>query len=72
MRLFESLLQDLLSCRNRRPWSFASATVISKCVCLSGMEFSGSSRSQSFVLTLASFSAKQSPGSCNVPASAKL
>lgn len=64
MRLVESLLQVLLSCRN---WIFASA-VVSKCVCLSGTEFSGSSRSQSFVLTLASLSAEQSPGSCNVPA----
>lgn len=53
-------------------WLLASATVVSKYVCLSGRELSGSSRSQSFVLTLASFSAEQSPGSCNVPASISL
>lgn len=62
MRLFERLQQDFLSGRGCRPWFCASAAVVSKCMCLSGTELSGSGRSQSLVLTLASFSAEQSPG----------
>lgn len=62
MRLFERLQQHLLSCRDCRPWFCAPAAAVSGCMCLSGTELSGSSRSQSFVLTWASFSAEQSPG----------
>lgn len=46
-------------------WIFAPAAVVSKCVCLSGTEFSGSSRSQSFVPALASLlSSLQVPVTC--------
>lgn len=55
MRLSDRLQQVLLSGSNCRPWLFASATVVSKCTCLSGTELSGSSKSQCLVLALASF-----------------
>lgn len=62
MRLFERLQQDILPGRDCRLWFCASATVVSKSMCLSGTELSASSRSQCFVLTLTSFSAEQTPG----------
>lgn len=71
MRLFERLQQYLLSCRNCRPWLFFLLLLWFQNVCAI---LGQSSVAQAGVnpLCLAPFSAEQSPGSCNVPASVSL